>query len=250
MKWRSPTGIPFVVEVTQYRHGAPSLLKMQMLVGSVFGFLFVVAIGVASADDTPTSNPALPEIELAPAVVVAAGVDSINTNAVTRLTATSELGSQVGTAFRLEDRRVATVTHTVLDATEVSLSGGETLISVDLDDVESSRLHDVSTIVDDTPGPSLPIATRPGVVGDSVALAGIPPSNRIEVVTGEIIDRTDGVAYGIGRPDVYVISAPVELGWSGGPVVNAFGEVIAIIVGTEQVTGVTLAVPIEHLPNP
>ena len=64
MKWRSPTGIPFVVEVTQHRHGAPSLLKMQMLVGSVFGFLFVVAIGVASADDTPTSNPALPEIEL------------------------------------------------------------------------------------------------------------------------------------------------------------------------------------------
>ena len=250
MKRPVGTGIPFVVEVTQHRHGASSLLKMQMLVGSVFGFLFVVAIGVASADDTPTSNSALPKIELAPAVVVAAGVDSINTNAVTRLTATSERGSQVGTAFRLEDGRVATVTHAVLDASNVSLSGGDTLLPVDLDTVESSRLHDVTTISLGVSGPSLPIATRPATVGESVALGGIPASNEIEVATGEIIDRTDGVAYGIGRPDVYVISTEVASGWSGGPVVNAFGEVIAVIVGSEQVTGVTLAVPIEHLPNP
>lgn len=223
---------------------------MQMLVGSVFGFLFVVAIGVASADDTPTSKPALPEIELAPAVVVAAGVDSIDTNAVTRLTAQSPAGSQIGTAFRLDDGRVATVTHAVLDATELSLSGGATRIPVEPTNVLSSRLHDVSAIVNATTGPSMRIAEEPGEIGDSVALGGIPLNNRIDVVTGTIIDRTDGVGYGIGRPDVYVLSAEVAVGWSGGPVVNASGEVIAIIVGSEQVTGVTLAVPIEYLPEP
>ena len=57
-------------------------LKIQMLVGTAFGFLVVVMFGVASADETPSSQiPAMPA-ELAPAVVVAAGADSINTNAV------------------------------------------------------------------------------------------------------------------------------------------------------------------------
>lgn len=243
------TGTPCVVEVTQHRHGASSLLKLQMLVGSVFGFLFVVAIGVASADDTPTSNPVLPEIELAPAVVVAAGVDSIDTNAVTRLTAESELGIQIGTAFRLDDGRIATVTHAVLNATEVGLSGGETFLAVDPDEINSSRLHDLTTLRNEAVGPSLPIASRPSGIGESVAVAGIAANNRIEVVTGEIIDRTDGVAYGIGRPDVYALSVEVGEGWSGGPVVNAFGEVIAVIVGSETTTGVTIAVPIEYLPE-
>jgi S1-C subfamily serine protease len=49
---------------------------------------------------------------------------------------------------------------------------------------------------------------------------------------------------------VYVIAATVEPGWSGGPVVDSNGDVIAVIVGLEQRTGVTLAVPIEYLPTP
>ena len=220
-----------------------------MLVGSVFGFLLVVMFGVASADDTPTSNPALPETELVPAVVVAAGADSINTNAVTRLTAVSARETQIGTAFRLDDGRIATVTHAILDANEIGLSGGEAFQTVERADLAISRLHDLTTILGRADGPSLPLAAEPAVVGQGVALGGIPVNGRIEVITGEIIDRASGASYGIGRPDVYAIAAGVEPGWSGGPVVNAAGEVVAIIVGSEQVTGVTLAVPIEHLPD-
>ena len=249
MKCGSATGIPFGVEVAQHRKGVSSLLKLQMLVGSVFGFLLVVMIGVASADDIPTSNPALPEVELAPAVVVAAGADSVNTNALTRLTAGSTLGSQSGTAFQLDDGRVVTVTHAVLDADEIGISSGSDFVAVEPDSVISSTLHDLSVL----PGPllaeSFAVAKEPLALGQGVALGGIPSNGRIEVVTGEIIGRSAGVEYGIGRPDVYVISAMVEPGWSGGPVVNASGEVVAVIVGSEQVTGVTLAVPIEYLPG-
>ena len=248
MKRTLEAGISWGVEVTQRRPGATSLRRMQMLVGSVFGFLLVVMIGVASADDTPTSNPALPETELVPAVVVAAGADSINTNAVTRVTAVSALGTQVGTAFRLDDGRVATVTHAVLEADEIGLSGGETFLPVDRADLVISRLHDLTTIVGTVEGPALQIAAEPATVGQSVALGGIPANGRIEAITGTIIDRAEGVAYGIGRPDVFAIDAEVAPGWSGGPVVNAAGEVVAIIIGTEQNTGITLAVPIEHLP--
>lgn len=221
-----------------------------MLVGSVFGFLVVVMIGVASADDIPTSEPALPEVELVPAVVVAAGADSINTNSVARLAATSSLGVQNGTAFQLDDGRIATVTHAVLGASAIEIGSDADAQEIDLAARTSSRLHDLTTITGELFGQSLSVSQTPVAVGDPVALGGVPANERIEVIGGTIIDRADGVAYGIGRPDVYVIDATVDVGWSGGPVVNADGDVIAVIVASEQVTGVTLAVPIEYLPTP
>ena len=242
------TGIPSDVEVAKHQSGGSSLLKMQMLVGSVFGFLLVVMIGVASADDETSSNPASPEIELAPAVVVAAGVDSINTNAVARLAAGDLSAAEIGTAFQLDGDRIVTVTHALLDATEISISVGSQQQRFASELVTSSRLHDLSVISGSFTSSVLPVSPDPVALGESVALSGIPESGRIEVITGEVIDRAAGVAFGIGRPDIYVISAGVAPGWSGGPVVNADGEVVAVIVATEENTGVTLAVPIEHLP--
>lgn len=254
MKWTWGTGIHWVVEVAQHQKGATSLLKLQMLVGSVFGFLMVVMVGVAFADDIPTSNPnpvtqTGAEVELAPAVVVAAGADSINTNAIGRVIASSPAGIQNGTVFQLNDGRMASVTHALDGAADISLVRGTDVEMVDSSLLQSSRLHDLTSIPETRFAESLPVAELPGEIGQGVALAGIPESGRIEVVAGEIIGREDGVAFGIGRPDVYVISAEVSPGWSGGPVVNASGEVIAVIVGREQVTGVTLAVPIEYLPD-
>ena len=242
------------MEVAQHRKGATSLLKLQMLVGSVFGFLMVVMVGAAFADDIPTSNPnpvteTGSEVELAPAVVVAAGVDSINTNTIARVSAVSSAGVQNGTIFQLDDGRMASVTHALDGASEVVVERGTSFEVVDTSTLKSSRLHDLTTIPGTLFAESLPVAESPAEIGQGVALAGIPESGRIEVVTGEIIGREDGVAFGVGRPDVYVISAEVSPGWSGGPVVNSEGEVIAVIVGRELVTGVTLAVPIEHLPD-
>lgn len=222
---------------------------MQMLVGMAFGFLVVVMFGVASADDTPTSDPALPDVELAPAVVVAAGADSVNTNAIARLSTDANNVLQRGTAFQLDDGRIASVAHALIDA-RGALLGDPATEQLDLDTIAISRLHDLAAVAADQLPESLSVAPRSGYVGQTVALAGIPENGRIEVVTGEIISRTSGAGYGIGRPDVYVITAAVEPGWSGGPVVDANGQVIAIIVGREARSGVTLAVPIEYLPEP
>ncbi len=214
----------------------------------------VVMVGAAFADENPSSNPhpvfaTGTEIELAPAVVVAAGVDSINTNAIARISASSISGTQNGTGFQLDDGRTATVTHALEGASEVLVIHGTDVAMVNPANINRSRLHDLSSIPGEVLDQSLTASQYPADIGQTVALAGIPESERIEVVTGQIIGREDGVAYGFGRPDVYVISAEVAPGWSGGPVVNGFGEVIAIIVGTEQLTGVTLAVPIEYLPT-
>ena len=224
-----------------------------MLIGMTFGFLLVVAIGVASADDTPTSYPALPDVELVPAAVVAAGTDSIDLNAVARLTTFGTLVQQ-GTAFQLDDGRIGTVAHALVDARRASLGEGDA-IPLPLKDGSAeltaiSRLHDVSAVEATILPSALSVSPQAGVVGQQVALAGFPDDGRATTATGTIISRTSGADYGIGRPDVYVISATVDRGWSGGPVVDANGDVLAIIVGLESQSGVTIAVPIEYLPTP
>ena len=228
-------------------------VKIQMLVGMTFGIILVVAIGVASADDTPTSYPALPDVELVPAAVVAAGTDSIDLNAIARLTTYGTLVQQ-GTAFQLDDGRIGTVAHALVDARRANL-GADEVVPLQLKDgltelAAISRLHDVSAVEATILPSALSVSTRPGVVGQQVALAGFPDDGRVTTTTGTIISRTSGADYGIGRPDVYVISATVDRGWSGGPVVDANGDVLAIIVGLETRSGVTLAVPIEYLPTP
>jgi S1-C subfamily serine protease len=226
-----------------------------MLVGMTFGFLLVVTIGIASADETPTSYPASPDVELVPAAVVAAGADSIDLNAVARMTTYGRLVHR-GTAFQLDDGRIGTVAHALIDARRANVGSNDSAIGLPLgadgedEHVATSRLHDLSAVSGRLLDSSLSVADQPAVVGQQVALAGVPGDGRIQVLTGTVIARTSGVDYGVGRPDVYVIAAAVDQGWSGGPVVDSNGDVVAVIVGVEQRSGVTLAVPIEYLPMP
>ena len=234
-----------------YRH-----LRVNLVLAMTGSFLLVLLIGVASADEIPSSEPASPVgesvIELASAVVVAADADSIDTNAVARIASVRGDDVAAGTGFQLDDGRIVTVAHAVVDARSVrfgTLDDAVVIEDVNTNpDVAINRLHDLAAL----PGSPLPGSLTPAstgaAIGEGVALAGIPRDGRIVVMTGEIIARTDGNSYGLGRPEVYAIASTVDVGFSGGPVVNASGEVIAVIVGTETVSGVTLAVPIEHLP--
>jgi len=216
-----------------------------MLVGMAFGFLIVVMIGVASADETPSSDPALP-VELASAVVVAAGANSLDTGAVASISADTGDTIERGTAFELDDGRIATVAHALIDARQVQVNG----MDVDSTDAVITRQHDLASLpVTVALARSLSVADEDAVIGQTVALAGVGRDGRLTVVTGEIIARTSGSGYGVGRPDVFAISAEIEGGWSGGPVVNADGDVVAVIVGKELTSGVAIAVPIEYLPS-
>ncbi len=238
------------MEVPRSTYSRTRRIRIRLLVGGAFGFLLVMAIGVASADVNDTAEAAKPDVQLVPAAVVAAGADSIDLNAVARLTTYGSL-IQRGSAVQLDDGRVATVAHALVDARRASL--GDSPVELEDDGgqplVATSRLHDLSSLTGAELSASIRVASSPGVVGQRVALAGYPRDGRVVTTTGTIIARTSGVDYGIGRPDVFVISATVEQGWSGGPVVDGNGEVIAIIVGVEQRSGVTLAVPIEYLPE-
>jgi len=220
-------------------------------VGATFGFLIVLLIGIASADDTPTSAPVQPDIQLASAVVVAAGADTT----VAKLTIYKASSVEYGTSFRVDDGRIATVAHALIDARGVGLGEAESRVLIPLagENAVPSKIdstNDVASFIAEVTMPGLTISETSAQPGDVVALAGFPRGGRMEIVTGEIIARTSGAAYGIERTEVYAIAAPVTEGWSGGPVVNGLGEVVAIVIATEGASGVTIAVPIEYLPIP
>ncbi len=216
-------------------------------------------MGLASADETPSLNPDQPDVQLAPAVVVAAGADALDPRALTRLTAYTTHFVEHGTGFVLEDGSLVTVAHAVSDARGIGLGFGDNPLLIDLapqpERVSISRLHDLARIDLGDLDLSGVVAARASLgdhapsVGSVVALGGVPVDGRLEVEVGTIIARTSGVNYGLGRPDVYVIDTPVDVGWSGGPVVDDRGDVVAVIVAVETVSGVTLAVPVEHLPG-
>lgn len=227
--------------------------RVRLLVGATVGFLTAIFVGVASADEPPTSAPVEPDVALAPAVVVSVGANAINTNAVTQITALSEVGTEYGTGVRLDDGRIGTVAHALVDARSVGIEGplqttygsllGETGIDFAIDET-----HDLAAFRMESALETMPIASADVVVGDHVALAGFGRDERLVVVAGEVLYRGPGAAYGLARPDIIVVGASVQEGWSGGPVANTEGAIVGLIVGMERVSGVAVAVPVEHLP--
>lgn len=96
-------------------------------------------------------------------------------------------------------------------------------------------------------GVSLVLATAEAVQSDAilgrpVTIAGHADGGVIEVQTGVVSARVPGGAYGY-TVDVLLIDAQTRGGYSGGPVLDDAGNVIAILSGFDRATGLTLAIP-------
>jgi len=87
------------------------------------------------------------------------------------------------------------------------------------------------------------------VAGDLVLVSGHPAGGALAVRRGRVVAVADGTTFG-QRADVVVIDADVEPGFSGGPVVDAGGDVVAVMFAVEQRTGVGLAHPVGALSEP
>lgn len=80
------------------------------------------------------------------------------------------------------------------------------------------------------------------VRGLGVTLAGHADGGGIEIQPGVISARVPGAAYGYGV-DVLLIDAETRGGYSGGPVLDDAGHVIAILSGFDRTTGLSVAIP-------
>lgn len=77
--------------------------------------------------------------------------------------------------------------------------------------------------------------------GERVAAVGYPGGGPLEIATGEVLAVEEGTVFG---PDTRVVrlSSSIIPGNSGGPVINAAGQVVAVVFGVDQNRGDGLAI--------
>ncbi len=84
--------------------------------------------------------------------------------------------------------------------------------------------------------------------GDEVAAVGYPQGGPFTITRGVVIDVVDGSAFGV--PDqVLRVSARVQPGNSGGPLLDSRGRVVGVVYAIETATGLGLAMPMTTVDN-
>lgn len=79
-------------------------------------------------------------------------------------------------------------------------------------------------------------------IGEPVLLAGHSRGGATKTVLASVHLLSAGEPYGVSGP-VLLIDGPTGLGFSGGPVLDRNGDVVAMLQGFDRSTGLSLAVP-------
>jgi S1-C subfamily serine protease len=82
--------------------------------------------------------------------------------------------------------------------------------------------------------------------GDPVVLAGRPGGGAVTVATSEVHLYAEGRPWGVAG-DVLLLDHPTGPGWSGGPVLDRHGRVVAVLAARDEVTGLAVAIPLGDL---
>jgi S1-C subfamily serine protease len=96
---------------------------------------------------------------------------------------------------------------------------------------------------------TLPTVARfgpPPHADEVVTVVGYPLGGPLTLADGTVVDRIDGTTYGVQGP-IIRLTAEVEHGNSGGPVIDSSGRVVAIVYAIETTTGFGLAIPVDTL---
>ncbi len=83
--------------------------------------------------------------------------------------------------------------------------------------------------------------------GETATIAGYPLGGPLSIVAGEMLGLGDGLIFGMKAKHVIMVDVHTEEGFSGGPVVNAQGEVFGVVVAMEVGTDTALAIPLADL---
>ncbi|MEZ5378942.1 MAG: serine protease [Acidimicrobiales bacterium] len=131
------------------------------------------------------------------------------------------------------------------------VEGGE---AVKFDQAVEPIVQPISALAAD-----LDVATAPAVsavrlefaehnpaIGSIVFVAGHAGGNETEVLQGTVHLYGDGATWGVDG-NVMLIDVETVPGFSGGPVLDVDGRVVAMLQGMEPTIGLTIAIPVEDL---
>ncbi len=155
-------------------------------------------------------------------------------------------GLSTGTGFAVDEHTLVTARHVVEGSRllELSTYDGRTF---DATATGSTTLADLAIIhVEESLSVFATLADTDPSVSDAVTIIGYPGGGRLTttsaiVITNapEDVDPTVGPAFGV--------SAALEQGMSGAPVVNTAGEVVGVIYGTSTTLPQSFMIPVSKL---
>lgn len=227
---------------------AVMMLVMMVCLGLIVVVLVNGRIGSEPAEALLDTDVSSLTVERSSVVHVPAAIDPRN---IASISAVACGASQQGSAFLTEDS-VFTAGHVVGDSDVAFLTpyqaesvfGTVAERPVDGEDVSRLERGDELASVD---APGLVLADAIPERGETATIAGYPNGGPLSIVAGEILGIGDGMIFGMEAERVVMIDASTGEGFSGGPVVNADGEVFAVVVALEVGTDTALAIPLADL---
>jgi S1-C subfamily serine protease len=155
------------------------------------------------------------------------------------------LGVGIGSGFAVARDLLITNRHVLAGAAvlEVSTWDGRTL---EVDAAEVGVLGDLGVAVVNGRLPGIGSYGRPPQETAPLTVAGYPLGGKLALREGTVIDYVDGYRFGIPG-QVMRLSARVQPGNSGGPVLNGKGKIVAVVFALELATGYGLAIPVDTL---
>jgi S1-C subfamily serine protease len=151
-------------------------------------------------------------------------------------------GVSTGSGFAVARRALITNRHVVAQATEIQVNtwDGRSYQAVV---ARATPDSDLALIVVDGDLPVVAtLSPEDADAGDGVTVVGFPLGGQQIVAGGQVLDYVIGANLGEGT-EVMRLSTGVEPGNSGGPVLDARGDVTGVVYAIELATSHALAIP-------
>jgi S1-C subfamily serine protease len=203
------------------------------------------ALPAPAPDDFAATPPSSTGEPLVRAAAPAAADLAAAEKGVVRIRNVRCAGLSVGTGFALDSRTLVTNRHVIDGARELQLETFDGR-SVPVTTSAAATVADVAVVRTEGELPqSLQLASADPVAGASVTIVGYPRGGARTATRGEVVGYADDPLGGSTR--VFVASARVQAGNSGGPVLDDSGSVVGVVYAAEEGSGRSISVPVSVL---
>jgi branched-chain amino acid transport system substrate-binding protein len=218
---------PNKIVLIYYYGGMKYQIKILPLVLTLFVSLLFAACG-GGAEPGPSSPTSLNDADESTLPLDAADNFELAKNGVVRLEASTCTEDSIGTGFLINENQIVTVAHVVDGAQEIIAWIEEDVALAKIIAIDTER--DLALLETDIPVGShfFQLSDFEYRTGDEISIIGFPLGLEMSLTSGKI--SNDEIIFdSMPLVKFMQIDAPANPGNSGGPVLNASGEVIGIV---------------------